>query len=259
MTSDSSICEMTAFEIQTRDMHTSNPITGLSLRGGSQPLSKESRRKIEPKETPSCLIFLTYLLYLLQLEILAITLRKKATVNCRLFVSRAVHMRVSVMSCLIGWSLHTVQLCSTLLCAIVLWMLSGESSWQTGFSSVAVGLVGQKQKCWWSAAKIFNPTLIKGMYYWKKTKMNYSTCMCCPRCNVCSDWPLSLPLLATAYQLCDQTPPSHICQLSKGKKKTLWKLDASFPIQYPIHTWCCPSPPTLKHQLLSWSYVDEFN
>ena len=56
MTSDSSICEMAAFEIQTRDMHTSDPITGLSLRGGSQPLSKESRRKIETKETPSCLI-----------------------------------------------------------------------------------------------------------------------------------------------------------------------------------------------------------
>ena len=56
MTSDSSICEMAAFEIQTRDMHTSDPITGLSLRGGSQLLSKESRRKIEMKETPSCLI-----------------------------------------------------------------------------------------------------------------------------------------------------------------------------------------------------------
>ena len=137
-------------------------------------------------------------------------------------------------------------------------MLSGESSWQTGFSSVAVGLTGQKQKCWWSAAKIFNPTLIKGMYYRKKTKMNYSTCVCCPGCNMRSDWPLSLPLLATTYLLWDKTPPSHICQLSKGKK-TLWKLDASFPIQYLIHTWCFPTPPTLKHQLLSWSYIDEFN
>ena len=56
MTSDSSICEMAVFEIQTRDLHISHPITGLSLRGGSQPLSKESRRKIETKETPSCLI-----------------------------------------------------------------------------------------------------------------------------------------------------------------------------------------------------------
>ena len=51
--------------------------------------------------------------------------------------------------------------------------------------------------------------------------MYYSTCMCCPRCNVCSDWPLSYPLLATSYHLCDQTPPSHICQLSKGKKNCL--------------------------------------
>ena len=59
------------------------------------------------------------------------------------------------------------------------------------------------------------------MYFRKKTEMYYSTCMCCPRCNVCSDWPLSLPLLATAYHLCDQTPPSHIFQLSKGKKKSL--------------------------------------
>ena len=124
-------------------------------------------------------------------------------------------MRVSVMSCLIGWSLHTVQLCSTLLCAIVLWMLSGESSWQTGFSSVAVGLAGQKQKCWWSAAEIFNPTLIKGMYYSKKTKVNYSTCMCCPRCNVNSDWPLSLPLLTTSVK---RYPYLIFANCQKGKE-----------------------------------------
>ena len=64
-----------------------------------------------------------------------------------------------------------------------------------------------------------------------------------------------LPLLTTSV-----TRHPHLIFVNYRKeKKTLWKLDASFPIQYPIHTWCCPSPPTLKHQLLSWSYVDEFN
>ena len=64
-----------------------------------------------------------------------------------------------------------------------------------------------------------------------------------------------LPLLTSSGT---RHPHLIFCQLSKGKK-TLWKLDASFPIQYLIHTWCFPTPPTLKHQLLSWSYIDEFN
>ena len=86
--------------------------------------------------------------------------------------------------------------------------------------------------------------------------MNYSTCVCCPGCNMRSDWPLSLPLLATTYLLWDKTPPSHICQLSKGKK-TLWKQDASFPIQYPIHTWCCPSTSSWA-DLILMSLIDDY-
>ena len=48
MTSDSSICEMIAFEIQTRDMHTSHKRVVINR----WLLSKESRRKIEPKKKP---------------------------------------------------------------------------------------------------------------------------------------------------------------------------------------------------------------
>ena len=51
-------------------------------------LSKENRRKIEPKETPSSLISHLHVLVLhvftRQLEILVTTLHKKASVNCRL-------------------------------------------------------------------------------------------------------------------------------------------------------------------------------
>ena len=57
--------------------------SGLSLRGGGYYecgpwlLSKENRRKVEPKETPSCLIPLLCVLheFTWQLEILVTTLR----------------------------------------------------------------------------------------------------------------------------------------------------------------------------------------
>ena len=38
----------------------------------------------------------------------------------------------------------------------------GESSWQTGISSVAVGFVGQKQECRWLVAKIPYSSFTKG-------------------------------------------------------------------------------------------------